>query len=179
VRNTIGKGLLAALTAATAFAQAGAQAKTSGGSGLVYDVSVERGIDSFSPQEPVFTPTCLATTPTGGYTARFPRHDPCAVVTTSTGYQITDDISIVVTTTKGLITSVKLRGQDIIGEDGIMHESEAIPILPPVTPSPSGFTLHVHADHVPIWKLHNHLGGKRVEIVGYISLWEMIYRPRP
>jgi hypothetical protein len=109
---------------------------------------------------PTYLPTCTATS--GGnnsYTALFDRHDLCATVTTSTGYQLTDDIVIQVNTTQGLITSVQLRGQDVIGEEGIMHESETVAITPPVTPSTSGFTLHVHVDNLPIWKLTRHLGG--------------------
>jgi len=73
-------GLLATLAAATVLAQAGARAKPGGGSGLVYDVSVELGNELPSFSAPTYTPSCLATTPEGGYTARFPRHDPCAVV---------------------------------------------------------------------------------------------------
>ena len=153
---------------------AGAPAQTT----VYYKVSVERGSEQFSFQAPTYTPACLADTKSS-YSAWFERHNLCATVVTSTGYALTDDISLQVATTKGLITSAKLRGQDIIGEEGIMHESESIPILPPVSPSSTGFTLHIHADNVPIWKLHNHLGGKRVEIVGYVSLADAVYTLKP
>lgn len=129
---------------------------------------------------PTYLPTCAAITgEQTSFTALFDRHDLCATVTTNTGYQLTDDIVIQVNTTQGLITSVQLRGQDVIGEEGIMHESEAVAITPPATPSNTGFTLHVHADNLPIWKLTRHLGGKRVEIVGLISIGDMVYTPQP
>ena len=152
-----------------------------GGSKLIFDVAFENGDPPIPPyQAPTYLPPCLAHT--GGknnYSALFPRHDLCATVTTSTGYQLTDDIGVTVNTTKGLITSVQLRGQDVIGEDGIAHESELVALTPPVAPSDAGFTLHVHVDNLPIWKLSRHLGGKRVEIVGYISLADMVYTPQP
>jgi len=112
------------------------------------------------------------------YYAVFPRHDLCATVTTNNKYKLTDDIVIQVFTTNGLITSVKLTGQDVIGDAGIMHESEVVALTTPVTPSTAGFTLHVHADNLAIWKLSRHLGGKRVAIVGFISLGDMIYTPQ-
>lgn len=131
-----------------------------------------------APTQPTYSPACLAETPgPGGYTALFPRHDLCATVTTSSGSQLTDEVLIQVNAHKGFLTSVQLRGQDVIGEEGIAHESEQIPLLPPLEPDPAGFTVHVHADNVPIWKLSRHLGGKRVEIIGYISIADMVYTP--
>lgn len=129
---------------------------------------------------PTYLPTCAATTSEQtSFSALFDRHDLCATVTTDTGVQLTDDIVIRVNTTKGLITSVQLFGQDVISEEGIMHESEVVAITPPVAPLDSGFTVHVHVDNLPIWKLTRHLGGKRVDIVGYISLGDMVYTPQP
>jgi hypothetical protein len=50
--------------------------------------------------------------------------------------------------------------------------------LPPLEPDPAGFTIHVHADNVPVWKLRYHNGGgRRVEIIGYISIADMAYTP--
>ncbi len=150
-----------------------------GGSKLIFDVVFENSEVTLY-DAPTYLPLCLART--GGknnYSALFPRHDLCATVTTSTGRTLTDDIGVTVNTTKGLITSVQLRGQDVIGEEGIAHESELVALTPPVAPSDAGFTLHVHVDNLPIWKLSRHLGGKRVEIVGYISLADMVYTPQP
>lgn len=133
---------------------------------------------------PTYLPTCSAQTrdqkgPGINYSAWFPRHDLCATVTTSTGYRLTDDIVIRVVTDNGVIVSVQLVGQDVIGKEGIMHETEAVPISPPVIPVASGFTLHVDVDNIPVWKLDRHLGGKRVEIVGYIGLGDLVYSPNP
>ena len=96
----------------------------------------------------------------------------------SPGGQLTDDIVIRVPGHKGVLTAVQLAGQDVIGGEGIAHESEQIPLLPPIEPDPAGFTIHVHADNVPVWKLSRHLGGKRVEIIGCISIADMVYRPK-
>lgn len=147
-------------------------------SGVVYKVDVISHIDTFVAH--TYLPTCSALTPEGFYTAVFPRHDPCAIVTTSTGYQLTDDIRVLVKTNRsGQIISVQLRGQDVIGQEGIMHESEVIAISPPFVPSTAGFTLHVDVDNLPVWKLTHHLGGKRTVIVGFISLGDLVYSPAP
>ena len=147
--------------------------------GIVYKVDVVSHIDTFVA--PTYLPTCSAQTPEGAYGAVFPRHDPCATVTTSTGYRLTDDIRFLVPTNRsGQTISVQLRGQDVIGKVGIMHESELITIDPPFTPPTSGgFTLHLDVDNLPIWKLTHHLGGKRTVIVGYISLGDLVYSPNP
>lgn len=169
-------GVLAVAMAAVAAPPPG---KGGGKDKVTFEVSVVNP-EATLYNAPTYLPTCTATTPGPfSYTALFDRHDLCATVTTSTGYQLTDDIVIEVDTTQGLITSVQLRGQDVIGEEGIMHESEAVAITPPVTPSGAGFTVHVHVDNLPIWKLTRHLGGKRVEIVGYISLGDLVYTPKP
>lgn len=132
---------------------------------------------------PLYLPTCSAFTrdqkgPGVNYSAWFTRHDLCATVTTSTGYKLTDDISLRVVTDNGVIVSVQLRGQDVIGKQGIAHETELVPVTP-VIPVESGFILHVDVDNIPVWKLDRHLGGKRVEIVGYISLGDLVYSPNP
>jgi hypothetical protein len=51
-----------------------------------------------------------------------------------------------------------------------------------VQPEGAGFTLHVHAVDVDLWKLDTHLRkkkSKRVEHVGTFSLGDMIYTPDP
>ena len=164
-------------------AQVSTRAKGGGGtSEVLYQVSVVAGTDTRSYQKPLYMPatqlaTCVATTNGKSYSASFPRHDLCATLVTDTGNRITDDITIQVITTKGMITSVIIRGQDVIGEAGIMHQSETIPILPPATPSTASFTLHVHTDNIPLWRLQNHTGGPREEIVGYFSLGDMVFQP--
>ena len=154
-----------------------------GNSGIIYTVAVKAD-PAWFPTEPTYAPAdldppCLAETPNErNFTALYPRHDLCATVTTSTGAQLTDDITIQVLSHKGLLTSVQLRGQDVIGEEDIMHESEQVALLPPPEPDPAGFTIHVHADSLPVWKLRRHLGGKRVEIIGYVSIADMAYIPK-
>lgn len=53
---------------------------------------------------------------------------------------------------------------------------------PIVQPDALGFTLHVHATNVDLWKLDTHHPMKksnRVDIVGTFSLGDMIYTPDP
>lgn len=156
---------------------------------LVYTVKFIQG--EISLNDPVYLPlnTCVAQTRDGLLTAWFERHALCATVETRADDNtiddntivetLTDDISVQVRTNKqGQIVEVQLYGQDIIGKDGIAHESEEIVIDPPVDPLPEGgFTLHVDANLVPVWKMNKHLngGGKRVEIVGYVSFADMEY----
>jgi hypothetical protein len=135
-------------------------------------------------EAPTYLPACSAETlgtANEKFWARFPRHDLAATVEMDTGYLLTDDISIEVNTDKaGNIVSFQLFGQDVIGEEGLMHQSEVVEIYPPVVPSDEGFTLHVDVDWLPIWKTADHLKKRRpklVEIVGYISVSDMVYTP--
>lgn len=154
---------------------------------LVYTVEFIPDNQVIPPlEEPVYLPldTCVAQTRDGLLTAWFERHALCATVETLADDNtivetLTDDISVQVRTNKqGQIVEVQLYGQDIIGRDGIAHESEVIVIDPPVDPLPeAGFILHVDANLVPVWKMNKHRngGGKRVEIVGYVSFADMEY----
>ena len=57
-----------------------------------------------------------------------------------------------------------------------------MPVDPVVLPDGLGFTLHVHAADVDLWRLDTHLPkkkSKRVEFVGTFSLGDMIYTPDP
>ena len=86
-----------------------------------------------------------------------------------------DDVQLNVKTKNGFITEVVLRGQDAVGSDGIMHESETITIDPPVEINPAGFTFHIHAVDVPVWRLSGHLRGKRVAVIGTATIGDVVY----
>ena len=88
---------------------------------------------------------------------------------------LTDDVQLNVKTKNGYITQVLLRGQDKSGSDGIMHESETITIDPPVEINPAGFTFHIHAVDVPVWRLSGHLRGKRVAVIGTATIGDVVY----
>jgi len=169
----IGLCLCLILSTAAAVAAQGGKKTT----GPIYKVDVTAHDYAFTA--PTYLPTCSAETKSGTYNAWFPPHDPCANVTLNTGYQLTDDIMFRVNTdSTGNIVSVQLRGQDVIGKEGIMHETEIVAVTP-VFPSSLGFVVHVDQDNIPVWKLSRHRDGKRVEIVGYISLGDLIYSPKP
>ena len=136
-----------------------------------------------SLEAPTYLPSCSAETRGGIFSAWFERHDLCATVTTSTGNTLTDDISMHVGTNKaGKIISFQLIGQDIIGKEGIIHKSEVVTFAEPIGPPPpmTGFTLHVDVDNLEIWKYNKHLnvkGAKRVEMIGHISVCDLVYTP--
>lgn len=157
-------------TAGTAFGQKGKP------SPIIYKVDVTAHDYVFTA--PTFLPTCSAET-RGAYNAWFPDHDPCATVTLDSGYRLTDTVMVRANTdSNGNIVSVQLRGQDVIGKAGIMHETEVIQVVP-TFPSSLGFTIHVDRDNIPVWKLSRHRDGSRVEIVGYISLGDLVYSRKP
>lgn len=97
-------------------------------------------------------------------------------------YQLTDDIVLAVTLEKGKngrITHIRMNGQDVDGPAGIWHNTDVIPVQQPVVPSKAGFTLHVHARNLQVWRLDSHLsGGNRVEMVGTISIGDVVYTPQ-
>jgi hypothetical protein len=157
-----------------------------GGSGIIFSVSFVG--DPLAPGSNLFLPSCTAQTPASSgnsfaTTAIFPRHDLCATLTTSDGATLTDDIIIqTVTTRSGDVVGVRVTGQDVIGEAGIAHESDVLDVVPIILPDGVGFTLHVHAVDVDLWKLDTHLRkkkSKRVKHVGTFSLGDMIYTPDP
>lgn len=45
----------------------------------------------------------------------------------------------------------------------------------PVAYVGAGFVLHVHADRVPVYRLSGHIGGKRVAMIGTISIADVVY----
>jgi hypothetical protein len=103
----------------------------------------------------------------------------CLIFTpTGSDYALTDDILMWNPGLKkdGRITRVRFSAHDVAGPDGIKHDTDEIPVAVPVVPDPAGFVLHVHADNVPVYRLSGHTGGKRVEVIGTISVWDVVYR---
>jgi hypothetical protein len=104
------------------------------------------------------------------------KHSRCADITPEgSSYALTDDVTVHTRSRAGKIIAVWFSGQDVIGDAGIMHETDEIPVTP-IKPNTSGFTLHVHADAVQVWRLDGHLRGDRVEMIGTISIGDIVYR---
>lgn len=112
--------------------------------------------------------------------------DGCLVVTLTWNdqsgfapYELTDDVKLLVqkeSGKNGRITHVTLVGQDVVGEAGIGHRTDAIPVDQPVVPNKAGFTLHVHASMVPVYRLDSHLfDGNRVALIGWVSIGDAVY----
>ncbi|MGK2961907.1 MAG: hypothetical protein ACSLFK_07135 [Gemmatimonadaceae bacterium] len=104
---------------------------------------------------------------------------PLWASTTYLEYALTDDIVLQVQLEKGKngrITHIRLNGQDVDGAAGIWHNTDWIAVSQPVVPTKSGFTLHVHATNIAVWRYDSHLGdGNRVEIIGTISIGDVVY----
>lgn len=96
-------------------------------------------------------------------------------------YPLTDDVKLIVLKESGKhgrITHVRLLGQDVAGESGIAHETDFIPLAHPVVPDKAGFTLHVHADGIEVWRLSDHVGGERVTVIGKVAIGDAVYTPQ-
>ena len=146
----------------------------SSGNALVADVIVG---DSGCPT----SPSSLASTGSGDvgdfYHVQW-RHTQGLIVTPAgSSYSLTDDVSLYVKLKPSdmILTAVTLYGQDKIGPDGIKHETDAISISPQKA-NPDGFTLHVHASGVTVYRLSGHTGGKRVRPIGTICIGDVVYR---
>ena len=62
------------------------------------------------------------------------------------------------------------------------HESDVLSVTPIVLPDGIGFTLHIHAANVDLWRLDTHLPKKKpkqVEFADTFSLGGMIVTPGP
>lgn len=97
---------------------------------------------------------------------------------TGASYDLTDDVGMGAIGLKkdGTISRVRFWAHDVAGPDGIKHDTDDIPVAIPVVPDPAGFVVHVHADNVPVYRLSGHTGGKRVAMIGTISVWDVAYR---
>ena len=103
----------------------------------------------------------------------------CLVITpTGSSYALTDDFTISTPGLQkdGVISKLRLYAQDVSGGGGIAHNTDDIPVAQPRATDPAGFTLHVHADNVPVYRLSGHTGGKRMAMIGTISIGDIVYR---
>lgn len=97
----------------------------------------------------------------------------------NTPYPLTDDVKLIVqkeSGKNGRITHVRLLGQDVVGDAGIGHSTDLIPVSQAVAPDKAGFTLHVHAARVPVYRLDSHMfGGNQVALIGWVSIGDAVY----
>lgn len=136
------------------------------------------GANAWSP-DPVL---CAAYTVPGdtSFRVRFPRHMQCAPdcwIPLDLEESLTDDIALNLNTRKGKFTGFAISGQDTIGKEGIMHESDEIPLDLPVPEDPEQmFVIQIDSD-VTIYRLSGHLAGRRVATAGVIHVGSLIYTP--
>lgn len=128
--------------------------------------------DSYA-SEPLAS-TCDAPVSTS-YSLVFGKSGCLIVQPTGSSYALTDDVVLSAVTKGGRIVSYQLRAQDVSGADGIKHESEVVMLPEAVRPSTGAFVVHVHQDRIPVWRLSGHRKGERVEIIGYISIGDVVY----
>ena len=89
-------------------------------------------------------------------------------------YALTDDPQLSFSKKKGKIIAVHFWIQDIRGPKGILHSAK-ITVDPPFPPSPAGFTLHLHADGVEVWRHKGNKGGQKMEMIGTISVGDIVF----
>ena len=116
-----------------------------------------------------------------GYNVRFGNTDEgtnagCLSITTSDGTRLMDDLSLPLGVKSGAATRIALYGRDAAGPEGILHNSDWAPVNPAASLSAQGFTLHVHATNLPVWRLSGHLSSKRVAQVGTVDIGDLVYR---
>lgn len=143
---------------------------------------VAYAVDAVIDGGPYGDPTWVSTRPGAtSKTTLFAKWTGDAIVITPTGspYALTDDAQMSVRVQGDRITGLTLYIQDVAGTAGIQHETDAITLDAPVQPSSAGFTLHVHRDRVPVYRLKGHTGGPRVGTIGTISVGDLVYRPTP
>lgn len=136
---------------------------------------------------PALASTCPGSAGNGSGNVDF-GHSLCLMVwplwNTASGfepYELTDDVILVATKEKGKngrITHVRLLAQDVIGDAGIQHRSDLVPVAQPIIPSTAGYTIHVHAANVPVTRLSGHTSGDPVAVIGWISVGDIVIRPR-
>jgi hypothetical protein len=103
------------------------------------------------------------------------RDTGCLIVQPSgSSYALTDSVALNTTQKRDAITHIQLRGQDVKGPDGIMHETDPIPVGS-VTPIATGFTIQVRADRVTVYRLSSHRNGSRVAEIGTVSIGDIVY----
>ena len=134
-------------------------------------------------------PSCLAQASSiKNLWAYFPRHDLCATLTTSSDASIADDIVIRVKIEKKkagalpVVISVQVIGQDVIGADGLIYQSDVITdkLFDVDSMGDGSFVIHVHADKVKLWKCNGHLLKGRTtceEEAGFFAIHDLVYRP--
>ncbi len=159
------------------------------------DPACTGGCDTWFTTNTLYAPVCLGDTPgsSHNFSVRMPDGGDapptnCAVVTlndaggspqTTGAVQLTDDIGFHIPSRKGTISSVEyFHAQDVIGEDGVWHQSLAMPLAATASADDDGFVLHVHQSSVEVWRHDKHQGGKPVELVGYIAIGDLVYTPQ-
>ena len=128
---------------------------------------------------------CAAYTVPGdtNFRVRFARHmqsqcaEECWVYLDLLDDFLTDDIALELSTKRGKFTGFAITGQDWIGKEGIMHESDVVPLDLPVPNNPElGFEIPIYSD-VVIHRLSGHLAGRRVATAGVVHVGKLIYTP--
>jgi len=159
-----------------------------GTSGLVYDVSPTVDVNMPPTTNPIYAPaSCDGVTPGNSgsgvnFTVLMP--NSCGALTTSDGTTLLDDrIFEFETDRDGNPTAMRVIGQDIVGADGIAHETDFVPVT---VEAPNGygaaFVIHVDTNAITLWELDTHRVMKksnRVREAGDFALHDLIYTVQP
>lgn len=149
-----------------------------GGDALVVDFVAHP--PAFSGDDLVLTATGCSGDSESNYNVSFGNSDQgtnagCFQIITSEGTTLVDDVYFYFNQKQGRIYRVQFVGRDAAGPDGVQYQSDAMDITPQPY-SPNGFTLHVHAANVTVWRLKGHLAMKRGDPVGTVAVADLVYR---
>ena len=169
--------------------------KNGGGSGdtSVDIIGVHEHSDEASQNAPLWHPTdipdpvsgefnCVMTKNSGnGLSGAFPRHAECAHLAT-TGDRLEDDLIVVVQAHRGVVESVQVQGQDVIGLDSFVYISEERTPASVDTNADGNMVIHVHADDVMIYKCDTHVLKPKSNCAtasGTFSIHDLVYSTAP
>lgn len=132
---------------------------------------------------PTLVTTCNGSSSSQSYGISWPKFSECVVIAPSLVEKKDGDLPLTNDPFMGLgkkrnkLTKVSFKIQDVVGPDGILYKIDGFKIQPPEETSLSAFTVEIRKDRIEVWQYSGHIGGKRVKLIGYISIGDIIYTP--
>lgn len=160
---------------------------------VLFDVVLIKppSISGFYPDYPTLVTDCPGSSSSQSYGISWPKFSvgvpECVVITpildldpdpTVIGdIELTNDPFMDLGKRGNKLTKVSFKIQDVVGSAGILYKIDGFKIQIPVPEEPSQgkFTAEIRKDKIEVWQYSGHIGGKRVKLIGYISIGDIIY----